>query len=449
MYCITQSFLVLGVSKSGIAVAEYLKSKNATCYVYDDSTSDKTRENLEKLRDLGVKVVEKEDLDTIIDLIDILVISPGVPINHAVAVKCKNAGKRIMGELEFGFLRFNPPVVAITGTNGKTTTVSLLDAIFKKAGLSYRTVGNVGIPVTSTLNETDKDTLFIAEVSSFQLESVSAFDPHIACVLNIAPDHLERHYSMDNYIFLKKRIFKNQKSSEYTVLNYDDERVRSFSAQTGGKVVWVSLKTEVDGAYVKDDVIYFKGEPVVSVSDLALSGEHNVYNSAFAVAVAMLLKIGKEHIVSALSEFKGVKHRLEKVAEKDGVVFFNDSKATNTASCISALSNMDRPFTLILGGSEKGEKYDELFRKIAESKCKYVVLTGASRYEMQKCARNVGIEEFTLTDDFSTALSVAFKTARSGEAVLFSPACASFDRFSGYEERGNAFIKAVNDFVQE
>ena len=447
MYCKTQSFLILGASKSGFAVATYLLSLDAKCYVNDDSSGGKTRENLKILSECGAVIVKREDVDKVIDAIDVLIISPGVPINHAVAVKCKAAKKRIIGELEFGFSRFNPPTVAITGTNGKTTTVSLISSVLKRTGIRFETVGNIGLPVSSVLSKTDKDTLFLTEVSSFQLESVSSFCPHIACVLNIAPDHLERHYSMDNYVFLKKRIYKNQRESEYTVLNYDDETVRGFAVQTSGKIVWVSLKEVVDGAYLKEGFIFFKGEPVISVSDLALKGEHNVYNAAFAVAVSKLLGVKNEDICGGLMEFEGVKHRLEKVAEKDGIIFYNDSKSTNTAACINALSFMDRPFTLVLGGSEKGEKYDELFKRIAESKCKYVVITGASRYAMLSSARGVGLNEFTLTDDFYTALNIAFRSVKSGEAVLFSPACASFDRFNGYEERGEAFIGAVKNFV--
>lgn len=451
MFCKNQVFLVLGASKSGCAVSEYLlsESEGSRVYVFDDSVSDKTRENLERLSSLGATVVGKDSVDDVINSIDILVVSPGVPINHSVAVKCKEKKKRIMGELEFGFARFIPPTVAVTGTNGKTTTVSLIDSILKKAGLNHKTVGNVGIPVTSVINECDKNTLLVAEVSSFQLESVSSFCPHIACVLNIAPDHLERHYSMDNYVFLKKRIFKNQKESEYTVLNYDDETVRGFSAQTGGKVVFVSARSEVDGAYVKDSAIYFRGERIIDVKDLAVKGEHNVYNAAFAVACAKLLGVDNESIVSGLTEFKGIKHRIENVLEKDGVIYYNDSKSTNTASCISAIGFMDRPFVIILGGSEKGEKYDLLFNKIAQSACKYVVITGASRYSMMKAAREAGIEKFTLSDDFDAALKVAFSFAESGDAVLFSPACASFDRFNGYEERGEAFKKAVKDFADK
>ena len=387
MFLKTQVFLVLGASKSGYAVSEYLASIGAKSFVFDDSVSDKTRENLEKLSALGVTVVSKESLDDAINTADVLVVSPGVPINHPVAVKCKEKGKRIMGELEFGFSAFLPPTVAVTGTNGKTTTVSLIDSILKKAGINHKTVGNVGVPVTSVIKDCDKDTLLVAEVSSFQLESVSSFCPHIACVLNIAPDHLERHYSMDNYVFLKKKIFKNQKESEYTVLNYDDETVRGFSSQTGGKTVFVSTKETVDGAFVKDSAIYYKGERVIETGDLAVKGEHNLYNAAFAVACAKLLGVDNESIVSGLADFKGIKHRLENVLEKDGVIYYNDSKSTNTASAISAIGFMDRPFVIILGGSEKGEKYDLLFGKIARSVCRYVVITGASRYSMMKAAR--------------------------------------------------------------
>ena len=236
MYIKSQRFLVLGVSKSGFAVAKYILENGGECYLYEELSSPKIDEALSQLIGLGAIRLNEENVDKILLHIDVLVVSPGVPINHELAIKAKNVGKRIVGELEFGCLQFTPPIIAITGTNGKTTTATLVDAILREQGLKSALVGNVGVPITSRINEVDKDTLCVTEVSSFQLETVNAFCPHVSCILNIAPDHLERHYTMENYIYLKKRIFKQQRESEFTILNYDDKIVKGFCSEIRAKI---------------------------------------------------------------------------------------------------------------------------------------------------------------------------------------------------------------------
>ncbi len=445
MHVKTQKFLVLGASRSGIAVAKYILTNGGVCYVYEELDSPKIKKSIAELNELGANIVIEEQIDSVLSKVDVLVISPGVPINHNVAVKAKAKGIRIIGELEFGFCELQPTLIAVTGTNGKTTTVTLIDWIFKQADLKSKLVGNVGIPITSVVDSADRETVFVAEVSSFQLESVNAFCPHVACVLNISPDHLERHYSMDNYIFLKKRIFKNQRESEYTVLNFDDQTVKEMFSETRGKIVWVSLLGAVDGAYREQGKLYYKGEFVIDESELTLSGEHNVFNTLFAIASAKIMGIESADIATALKSFKGVKHRIELVAEKNGVKFYNDSKATNTASTIVALNTVKEPIVLILGGSEKGEEYRQLFRVIKERSVKHVVLTGASRYNMLETAGQMNFTETTVTADFDFAVKIAKMIAQTGDCVLLSPACASFDFFSGFEERGERFVKLVGE----
>ncbi len=443
MYVKMQKFLVLGVSKSGYAVARYLLENGAECYLYEQLQSDKITKSINALTELGGKLVKDQSVESVLDIIDVLVISPGMPINHEIAVKAKQKGKRIIGELEFGFLNFLPTNIAVTGTNGKTTTVYLIQAILKESGLKNALVGNVGIPITGELNSIEKQTVCITEVSSFQLESVHLFCPHIACILNIAPDHLERHYSMENYILLKKRIFQNQRESEYTVLNYDDQTVRELAPDTKAKVVYVSIKERVEGAYVYNESVYYKDELLMPISDLALQGEHNLYDSLFAIVCAKLLGVSNTAIVRALMNFKGVKHRIQLVAQKSGVKFYNDSKATNTASTISAIEAMKGNTVLILGGSEKGERYEKLFEKIKQGKIKHTVLTGASRFNMAQQANDMGVTEYSMIADFNLAVYIARKMAINGDNVLLSPACASYDCFSSYEERGDKFISIV------
>ncbi len=445
MDILTQKFLILGVSKSGYFAGKHVINNGGKCLLYEEQSSPKITEAIKELTFLGATVspvpIDQETLNSI----DVVIISPGVPINHEVAVKAKSLGKRIIGELEFAFLSFTPPIVAVTGTNGKTTTVSLIDAILNKSKRKSMLLGNIGVPVTSKILEIEKDTVCVTEVSSFQLESVSAFCPHIACVLNLSPDHLERHFDMQTYSFLKKRILKNQKESEYSVLNYDDIEVRSFITENKAKTVWVSLKERVIGAYVKDDIIYYNDEKVMDVSKVNLQGEHNIYNALFAVAVCKILGVENQVIERGLSEFKGVAHRIELINEINGVKYYNDSKSTNTASTINAIKSMKSPTVLILGGSEKGENYDKLFEEISSSLVKHVVLTGASRFNMWKSAIKVGYENLSVTTDFTFAIKISSMLAKEGECVLLSPACASFDCFTNYEERGETFKKTVGE----
>ena len=445
MFIKEQKFLILGVSKSGYSVAKYLLENQGSCYLYEQLKSPKIDSAMKELTELGAKKVRADEVDNILKEVDVLVISPGIPINHDLAVKAKKLGKRIVGELEFGYLQFNPTMVAVTGTNGKTTTVTLIDEILKGSKIKSVLVGNVGIPLTSKISDVDKDTVCVAEVSSFQLESINAFCPHVTCVLNIAPDHLERHYSMDNYIYLKKRLLRNQRESEYSILNFDDEVVKNFAIGAKSKIIWVSIKNKIDGAYCYNGKIYFKDEYILDSSDLALDGEHNLYNSLFALSVAKLLGVKSDAIVKVLKEFKGVKHRIELIAEKHGVKFYNDSKATNTTSTISAINCMKAPTILILGGYEKGENYFDLFNQVKERGIKEIILTGASRFNMLEVAGKVGLNNITVVATFENAIKIANLLAKPGDSVLLSPACSSYDCFSGYEERGEVFMKTVRD----
>lgn len=440
-----QKFLILGASKSGFSVAKYLQEKGATFYVYEELKTQKAIEALEKLKSLGVTNLSRDKVEETLKECEILVLSPGVPINHEIAVKAKAMGKRIMGELEFAYCTFLPLVVGVTGTNGKTTTVTLINGILEKAGVKSQLVGNVGTPFTEKLNIIDNETVCVTEVSSYQLESVNYFCPHISCVLNIAPDHLERHYSMENYIYLKKRIFKNQRESEYAILNFDDITVKNFFADVKAKVYWVSLKGKVDGAYRKDGKLYCFDEYVIDEEQLKIKGEHNVYNVLFAILTAKLLGVLTQSIVDFLIEFKGVNHRIQFVKEKNGVEYYNDSKATNTASTISALASIKKPMVLILGGSEKGEDYNELFEVVKQSPVRHVILTGDSKFNMLESAGKMGVNDITLTADFNYAVMIASVIAKEGDCVLLSPSCASFDKFNSFEERGEAFIKAVEE----
>lgn len=440
-----QKFLVFGLSKSGMSAAKFLLSRGVDVSVYEELESDKIGENKSALLALGAKVLGKDD-DKM--KCDVLVLSPGVPINHPLAVEYKKHKRRVIGELELGALFVKTPIIAVTGTNGKTTTCNLIAEMMKAGGMACKLAGNIGMPLTGEVDDLG-DKVAIAEVSSFQLETTHLFTPHVACVLNITPDHLDRHYTMENYIYLKKRILKNMRESEYAVLNFDDESVRAFADDAKCRVLWFSEKEKVNGAYVEDGKIFFRGDYICDLNAVNLGGIHNVGNALAAVAAAGLFGVEKTAMASALKGFKGVRHRNEFVRTVDGVSFYNDSKGTNTAAALAAAQTMRAPTVMILGGKDKGEDYFPLFEGLKSTFVTGVVLVGESRYKMLEAAGRSGFSEITVTSDFSAAVRIAKMLAPKGGNVLLSPAAASFDMFGGYEERGEAFCKIVEGLYAE
>ena len=312
-----QVFLVAGLSRSGVSAAEFLLSRGAKVYAYDDAEGESVQKAIASLSQKGCRIVHREELSERAKECDILVLSPGIPIDHPLARFFRTHGKRVTGEMELGALALSCPAVAVTGTNGKTTTVTMLERIFRAAGKECFACGNSGFPLTAAAGKLRSGGVAAVEVSSFQLETLSSLRPHVAVVLNIAEDHLDRHYNMENYIYLKRKLLKNCTESEYAVLDRDDLVVRSFAEHTKAQTVWFSVKERVEGAYLEDDHLCFKGEKVLSTDDLSVRGEHNLANALAAVAAAKLMGVGNEAIASALSSFKGVSHRLEKGARKE------------------------------------------------------------------------------------------------------------------------------------
>lgn len=446
MYLKRDKFLVVGISKSGIGATRLLLSRGAKCYIYDDNETEVVKRARAELAEEGAISVSVDELGEAIETCDVVVLSPGVAIDHEIPVKAKRGGKRIIGELELASLFCSAPIVAVTGTNGKTTTCSMIDCILKGAGIESLLCGNIGTPLSSVLDKITDNSVVVAEVSSFQLETVSKFTPHIAVITNITPDHLSRHYNMENYIYVKSRILQCQRESEYAVLSYDDPTVRKLAEKTKAKVVYFSMKEEVDGAYYLDGKIFFRGKYVMDASAVQLSGKHNVENVLAAVCVAELLGVSAESVSESLKEFKGVKHRIQFIDSVDGAEYYNDSKATNPDAAIKAIDSMKKPTVLILGGKDKGLNFDSLFDKIKKSCVYHAVLTGESRFSLLKSAMESGYESVSMAEDFETAVKLAKMIARPGDAVLFSPACSSFDRFSDFEERGDKFIEIVEKF---
>ncbi len=448
MYPSQQTFLILGLSKSGTAVAEFLLKNRATVYLYDDLTSDKLEETICALEKLGGKRVKKEDLARMQEVCDAVVLSPGIPIDHPVSISFRRAGKAILSEAEVAARLMRCPIVAVTGTNGKTTTVSMIEQVLVKSGKRAEACGNVGSPMINHL-DLGADDVAVAEISSFQLETLNSFCPHIAVVLNITEDHLNRHYNMENYIFLKKKILKNATEMEYAVLNYDDEIVKKFEDATKAKKIYFSLREKVEGAYVKDKDIYYFDEKIMEIDQLLLVGKHNIQNALATVCVAKLLGVETQIIARALGDFKGIKHRIQRVGKIDGVEYIDDSKATNVDATLKAVGAIKSEVVLLLGGKDKGYDYDKLFVGLRNSRVVKSILYGENRLKLLESAMRTGNKSIALCDNFTIAVNLARLIAKAGQVVLLSPASASFDEFSGYEERGDKFVEIIENLQKK
>ena len=442
MYPEKQIFFVLGLSRSGRSAAQFLLSRGAIVYIYDDITSERVEKTARELIAKGAKRVEKETLSKTSEICDVLVLSPGIPIDHPLAVAFKRNKKAVVGETEIAARYMRCPVIAITGTNGKTTTVSMLTEILCAGGYQAKACGNVGTPMIDFC-ALEESAVAVTEISSFQLETLNSLCPHIAIVLNVTEDHLNRHYTMENYVFLKAKLLKNSSEAEYAVLNYDDPTVRSFAERTKAKTVFFSARERVNGAYFENGTLYFNGEKIVEASELLIGGLHNIQNALAAIAAAKIMGVETQAIVAALTSFKGVRHRIELVGEVDGVAYIDDSKGTNVDATVKAVACMKRETVLLLGGKNKGYDYSKLFAVLRKSSVVHAVLYGENRYELLKCARAQAFENVTVCDRFELAVKIAAMIAKRGQSVLLSPASASFDEFASYEERGEAFVQIV------
>ncbi len=448
MYPQKQIFFVLGLSRSGRAAAEFLLSRGASTYIYDDVASERMERTARELVKKGAKRVAKEQLAAVSERADVLVLSPGIPIDHPIAVAFKRNKKAVVGETEIAARYMRAPVIAITGTNGKTTTVSMLTEILCAGGYQAKACGNVGTPMLDfcELSDAPDCGVAVAEISSFQLETLNSLCPHIAIVLNVSEDHLNRHYNMENYVFLKAKLLKNCSEAEYAVLNYDDETVRSFAERTKARCLFFSVRDRVNGAYLENGTLYFNDEKILSASELSIGGLHNIQNALAAIVAAKLMGVSTQAIVATLTAFKGVRHRIELVGEVDGVAYIDDSKGTNVDATIKAVSCMKRETVLLLGGKNKGYDYSRLFAFVKRSSVVHAVLYGENRYELLKSARLQAFERVTVCDKFALAVRIAHMITKAGQTVLLSPASASFDEFASYEERGEAFVEIVHEF---
>lgn len=443
--------VVVGTGVSGMGAVKLLSETSADITLYDGNDKADRDEILKKIPDdCDLRLIIGEMPDEVVKETDLLVISPGVPIDSDIVKLFEKENVPVWGEIELAYNFEKGTVFAITGTNGKTTTTTLVGEIMKEYNNQTFVVGNIGNSYTSEVLKTTKDSYTVAEISSFQLETIREFAPKGSAILNITPDHLNRHYTMENYAAVKESITKNQwkvREDDYCVLNYDDKVLREFGKTIKNPVYFSRKEKPSKGAYLDGRIIrYFDGKndyEVMSVDDMHLFGNHNYENVMAAIAMTIEAGVPLNIIINVIKDFMGVEHRIEYVRDKNGVRYYNDSKGTNPDSSIKALEAMSRPTILIAGGYDKHSEFDE-FIEAFDNKVKLMVLLGQTADKIEETAVRHGFTNIIKTDSLEKAVKICAENAVSGDVVLLSPACASWGMFKNYEERGKLFKEYVN-----
>ena len=442
--------LVFGSGKSGIGASDLLAKVGAFPVIYDGNAEiDKDAVVHKTDGAYPVTVYAGELPKEVQDSLDLVVLSPGVPTDLPLVKSFYEQGLPVWGEVELAYRVGDGEVLAITGTNGKTTTTALLGKIMQDARESVFVVGNIGTPYTSKALEMKPNSITVAEISSFQLETIDEFAPKVSAILNITEDHLNRHHTMEEYIRVKELITENQGTEDVCVLNYEDEVLREFGKHLTPRVVYFSSGRKLDeGIYLDGNKIILKdGEKeieVVKTENLKLLGKHNFENVMAAVAMAYYDGVSLDSIRKSICEFTAVAHRIEYVTEKKGVVYYNDSKGTNPDAAIKGIQAMNRPTLLIGGGYDKQSGYDEWIEAF-DGKVRYLVLIGQTKEKIKEAAEKHGFHDIILCEDLKEAVKVCEEKAQPGDAVLLSPACASWGQFDNYEQRGDMFKEYVRN----
>jgi UDP-N-acetylmuramoylalanine--D-glutamate ligase len=441
--------LVVGLGKSGVASALFLKARGARVTVSDTKSGDELRNEIPALLDHGITVETGGHGERTFREQDLIVVSPGVPVDAPLLQQARSLGEVVIGEIELAS-RFLPgPIVAITGSNGKTTTTTLTGEILTAGGLQTLVGGNIGTPAISLAERAKPETVIVLEVSSFQLETIQTFRPRIAVVLNVTPDHLDRHRTLETYVNAKARIFETQGRDDFALLNADDAICAGMASRTQAQVFWFSRRKEVErGSWVHDGNILFRDGTqqyeIMQVAEVPLKGAHNLENVLAAVCAGALMGCSAGKIRQAVRDFKAVEHRLEFVATIRGVDYYNDSKATNVDATIKALESFPGSIHLILGGKDKGSDYSLLSDLLRQRvKRVYTIGAAAEKIESQIVSQRQGGPELVHAETLENAVRKANAVAQRGDVVLLAPACASFDQFKSYEHRGRTFKEVV------
>jgi len=440
--------LVVGLGKSGVASALFLKSRGARVTVSDSKPEAELRNEILLLLDHGITVETGGHGDRTFRGQDLIVVSPGVPFDAPQLEQARALGEPVIGEVELAAQFLPGPIVAITGANGKTTTTTLAGEIIEAGKFPTLVGGNIGTPAISFADQARPDTWAVLEVSSFQLETIVSFRPRVAVILNITPDHLDRHKTFANYVNAKARIFENQRPDDFAVLNADDPTTAGLAGRTRAPLFWFSRKKEVEkGSFVRSGHILFRDgkseREIMPVSEIPLKGAHNLENVLAGVSIGALAGCQPEQIREAVRNFKAVEHRLEFVAKIAGVDYYNDSKATNVDATIKALESFPANIHLILGGKDKGSDYS-LLNELLRERVKRVYTIGAAAAKIES---QIAGTETVPSQTLENAIRSASESATSGDIVLLAPACASFDQFENYEHRGRVFKEIVHSLA--
>lgn len=444
--------LVCGMARSGIAAAKLLNRLGARVTLQDMKKREEISADVLALEGEGIVLYTGANPDEIACAQDLIVLSPGIPCDLPFIAAAENAGIEVISEVELAYRLTPCPITAITGTNGKTTTTTLTGEIMKTAYSGTAVVGNIGVPYSEEVERLTEKDWVVAEISSFQMEKAKEFHPHISAVLNITPDHLNRHKTMDVYIAMKERVFAKQTAEDFCILNHGDEACRKMADKTAAKVFFFdSSETLAEGIYLNGDAIEVRwgdiNETLIHVDELQILGVHNYENVMAAAAMGICAGIALDTIRTVLKGFAGVAHRIEYVATVDGVDYYNDSKGTNVDASIRAVLAMKKPIVLIGGGYDKGSSFDE-WTKLFPGRVKHLVLIGVTAPKVRASAEKFGFTAISDCETFEEAVDLCREKAEDGDCVLLSPACASWGMFDNYEQRGDMFKEQVRGYLK-
>ena len=440
--------LICGMARSGVAAANLLLEEGALVTLFDSKPLEQLTETIKQVG-TGARIITGRLSDEEVMSHDMVVLSPGVPFDLPFVHKAKALKIPVIGEFELASRFCKAPILAITGTNGKTTTTAMLYEIMRAYNPLSEMVGNVGIAFSERAKNIPADAICIAEVSSFQLETIETFKPKVSAILNFGIDHLDRHGTFENYVNIKARIFENQNEADYVVLNYDNIDCRKLAEKAKAKVLWISRENyELEGVFLKDGTFYLNMHSeireVLNTNALKIVGVHNYENAMAAILMAHVAGAPLNVISESLKNFSGVSHRMEYVCEIGGVTYYNDSKATNSEAAIKAIESLDKPIILIGGGSDKDDDFTSWIKSFSGKVRKFYIL-GQVADKLERTCIEQGFCDYKKVDSFEEAVKCAVKEAKSGEVVLLSPACASLDMFKNYEVRGELFKKIVRE----
>lgn len=441
-----KNILIMGLGISGVSTAKALYSLGAKISILDAKTEEQLSSYINELKDINVSYfLASNEME--LNNIDLIIKSPGIPLDLPILKKAEALGIEIITDIELANRISNNSMIAITGTNGKTTTTTLIGEIIKKTGTNCHVTGNIGVGILWETVNSKTDDIFVVEASSFQLESTKLFKPNISLIINITPDHIKWHRTFENYVKSKKKIYINQDKNDYTVLNYDDPILREIGDVIDSQIIFFSQRNILSkGVYLQDDIIVINDGksiiPIMSYREIKIPGRHNLENALAAVSVGWALGIDIDIIVQTLKEFEGVEHRLEYVDTIDGISFYNDSKGTNPNASIKAIEALEKPIILIAGGYDKGSEFDEFIRKF-NGKVHSLILLGETANKIKNTAISMGFSNIYIVGTMKEAVQKSYEIGNKNFKVLLSPACASWDMYNNYEIRGKDFKQSV------